>query len=78
MDFNELNTIGGAPGDKHFTFTQYSASDAWRIVHGLEKYPSVSITDSAGSAVVGEVKYLNLNTVEVSFSAPFSGKAYLN
>lgn len=78
LNFDELKTVGGAPGDKHFAYTQYSASSVWHIEHGLEKYPSVSVVDSAGSLVVGEVKYISLNIVEITFNSAFSGKAYFN
>lgn len=64
--------------DKNFVYTQYSASDTWIIEHNLEKYPSVSIVDSGGSSVIGEVTYYNLNSLQVHFINPFSGKAYLN
>lgn len=57
---------------------QATASASWVIVHNLGKYPSVSIVDSAGSEVIGEVIYNSKNQLTVSFSAAFSGKAYLN
>lgn len=65
-------------GDKHFTFIQDTASVSWMIAHGLNKYPSVTIVDSAGTQVEGDVDYISQNVVVVSFSAPFSGKAFLN
>lgn len=62
-------------GYKH---TQMTSSATWTVVHGLEKYPSVSVVDSGNSLVIGDVKYLDLNKVEIKFSAAFSGMAYLN
>lgn len=70
--------IGVGEADKFFQYTQYSASDTWTIEHNLGKYPSVSVVDSAGSVVVGEVLYLTMNTLQVRFTLPFSGKVYLN
>lgn len=70
--------IGITETDKHFSYRQYSADDTWTIVHNLNKYPSVSIVDSAGSVVVGEVTYFDLDSLQVHFTSPFSGKAYLN
>ena len=64
--------------DKHFSYRQYSASDEWIIQHNLNKQPSVTVVDSAGTVVVGEVIYLDMNTVKITFTAPFSGRAYLN
>lgn len=68
----------GSGDDKHFTFTQSIASDLWTIQHDLGKYPSVSIVDSSENEVVGDVTYLTKNKLTISFTAPFSGKAYLN
>ena len=65
-------------GDKTYTHCQLQASDAWTIEHGLEKYPSVSIVDSGGSIVVGEVTYIDENRLTVYFTSSFSGMAYLN
>ena len=50
----------------------------WTIQHNLGKYPSVSVADSAGTEVVGDVQYIDKNKLSVVFTAPFSGKAYLN
>ena len=50
----------------------------WAVNHNLGKYPSVTITDTAGSEIIGEAEYLNANTLLLYFSAAFSGKAFLN
>lgn len=64
--------------DKTFTFTQSSSSSTWDVAHNLNKFPSVSVVDSAKSAVVGSVEYINENELRITFSAPFSGYAYMN
>ena len=64
--------------DKTFTFTQNAASDTWSVAHNLNKFPSVSVVDSGKSAVVGSVEYINENELTITFSAPFSGYAYMN
>ena len=61
-----------------FVWRQMEASDEWTIVHNLGKRPSVTIVDSADTQVVGNVAYLDDDTVQVTFSAAFSGTAYLN
>lgn len=58
--------------------TQAIPAISWEITHNLGKFPSVSIVDSANSEVIGEVVYNSNNQLTVSFSAAFSGKAYLN
>lgn len=67
-----------ASQDKSYIHDQILASDAWTIVHNLGKYPSVGVVDSAGTIVIGEIDYISTNEVRVRFTAPFSGKAYLN
>lgn len=57
---------------------QMSSADTWTINHNLDKYPSVSVVDSAGSLVIGDVKYISRNALIVTFVGEFSGKAYLN
>jgi len=64
--------------DKTFTFTQSVASSTWSVTHNLDKFPSVSVVDSGKTAVVGSVEYINENELTITFSAPFSGYAYMN
>ena len=69
---------GPSDVDKNFVFTQGSASNTWTINHNLEKFPSVTVVDSADNVVVGHITYTNTNSLTVSFSSSFSGKAYIN
>ncbi len=62
----------------HVEHVQSVASNTWTVNHSLEKFPSVSIVDSAGDTVEGSVKHINSNTLTIMFSAAFAGKAYLN
>ncbi|WP_290771797.1 hypothetical protein [Anaerofustis sp.] len=64
--------------DKFFLFKQMESKDEWIINHKLKKYPSVSIIDSAGTNVIGEVTYLDENSLRINFSSIMSGKAFLN
>tara|TARA_B110000858_G_scaffold197645_1_gene260073 strand:- start:9 stop:566 length:558 start_codon:yes stop_codon:yes gene_type:complete len=84
-----LNTVMGAvitamalntakETDKHYVHTQSVSSATWVVTHSLGKHPSVSVTDSAGTAVVGKVDYDSLNQVTLNFKSTFSGKAYFN
>lgn len=57
---------------------QTVSSSTWNVTHNLNKYPSVSIVDSSNEEVIGEVEHINANSLTVKFSAPFSGKAFLN
>lgn len=64
--------------DKHYVHTQMSASETWEITHNLGKYPAVSIVDSSGNLVVGEVSYKDKNNLTLTFSSAFSGICYCN
>jgi hypothetical protein len=72
---------GGVGGSSSKTtrhiHTQGSASAEWVINHTLGGYPSISIVDSAKTAVFGEVQYDSTTQVTVYFTVPFSGFAYL-
>jgi len=61
-----------------FVFTQSVPSTIWNIDHGLNKFGSVTVVSDQNQVMVGDVKYLTLNTVQITFSAAFSGKAYIN
>lgn len=70
--------ITSGTGDAHYHHDQTIPSATWTIVHMLGKNPSVSVTTSGGDQVEGAVTYVDVNTVTVSFTAAFSGDAYLN
>jgi hypothetical protein len=65
-------------GDKSYTHQQLSASSAWTVTHNLGKYPAVEVIDSGDNVVEGDVTYLDLNTLTITFSAPFGGVASCN
>ena len=68
----------GPAGGTTFDYSQPTASAVWDIVHNLGRYPSVTVVDSSNREVDGDVQYASVNEVVVSFSAPFSGSAFLN
>lgn len=57
---------------------QAVAATEWNIIHELNCYPSVTVVDATKTEVIGNIEYVDLNTLKVSFSAAFSGEAYLN
>jgi hypothetical protein len=81
-------TVGGvepsiAAAQSTFVFTQATPAAVWTIVHGLGRYPSVTVVDSAGTVCGGAVEYLSADAVRLSFfgggvPAAFAGTAYLN
>ncbi|MDP2262684.1 MAG: hypothetical protein Q8K24_05945 [Hydrogenophaga sp.] len=74
----EPGPVGPSGGDLHHTHTQAVAADEWVIEHGLGKCPAVTVVDSAGDQVEGDVEYIDLDNLRIVFSSAFSGRAYLN
>ena len=74
---NEI-TIASLNDDANFVFTQSIPSATWNITHNLGKFPSVSVVDNRLELMYGDVEYFNENSLTITFSAPFSGKAFLN
>lgn len=68
----------GITDDRHHTHKQAQAAKVWTVAHNLGKRPAVTVVDSAGTVVIGEVDYLDDNTVRLTFCAAFSGTAYFN
>lgn len=62
----------------NYVHEQSTSSATWVINHNLGKYPSITIIDSDGSEVFGEIEYVDTNNVTLTFSDAFTGKAYLN
>lgn len=70
--------INASSGDKNFVWEQGNPSDTWVIPHPLNKQVSVSVLDSAGTYVYGEVTLMTNSLVIIKFTAAFSGSAVLN
>ena len=68
----------GTLTDKNFVHKQTASENVWHIVHNLNKYPSVVVVDTADTVVYGDIQYISLNEIQITFTDPFSGEAYLN
>lgn len=75
---NKTGAELGIANDKNFVYVQATSSDIWEITHNLNKYPAVTVVDSGGSVVIGEIVYIDKNNVRITFTSAFSGKAYFN
>ena len=64
--------------DKNYIHDQLSASSIWTVTHNLNKFPSVSVVDSANTTVIGDIQHLDVNTTIITFTSSFSGKAIFN
>ena len=76
-----LSTGAGVvpPGSaSSFTFVQPTPDSVWTIPHNLGRYPSVVVVDSSGGEVEGEVRYVSINQIVLTFAGAFSGIAACN
>ena len=72
----EENTVTLTP--KTYIFEQGIASDTWTINHNLNKFPSITVEDTAGTIFTAQVDYIDSNTCIVYINGSTKGKAYLN
>ncbi len=63
--------------DKNF-LQSFTVVSLVTVSHNLDKYPSVTVIDTAGDEVEGEVVYLSTNQLTVIFANPFSGTVTCN
>lgn len=78
LDVNYNTYLLGLETDKNYEHNQASVSASWNINHNLGKKPSVTIIDSGGNQVIGDIVYVDDNNVTLNFTAAFSGTATLN
>lgn len=70
--------VSSASGNITYVHTQSSSASTWNINHNLGYYPNVTIIDSSGRVVEGEIDYVDVNNIQLLFSAAFTGTAYLS
>lgn len=67
----------GASGGA-FIHDQAIPSATWTINHTLGYFPNITVVDSTGREVEGEIVYNSPTQITALFTASFSGKAYLS
>lgn len=65
------------PSDIFYVHTQSVASAIWTINHNLNGQPAVTVLDSAGTQCEGTISYPSSNQMVITFSAAFTGTAYV-
>ncbi len=60
-----------------FTFTQNTPTATWVVVHNLGNYPTALVYDSSGNECEGSIVQDSINQMTITFSAAFSGVAYI-
>ena len=76
-----LSTANGVEWtDQTYTHNQSSsgAATSWTVTHNLNKYPSVTVIDTANSVIIGQIEYNSVNQLTITFKSATNGKAYLN
>ena len=78
VTLNQITVGGINQPSVAYHHTQGTSSAVWTITHNLGWYPNVTVQDSGGSIVEGEISYTSSNALTVTFSGAFSGDAYLS
>lgn len=63
--------------DKHFA-QDFTNTASVVVAHNLGKKPAVTIMNSAGDEVIGNVNFINDNSLLVTFSSSFTGQITCN
>ena len=78
INLNPIINIDNTNVDK-FVFKQEEASAVWLVEHNLEFVPGNElITDLEGNEIDGVTRVVDINTIEIEFSEPVAGYAYLS
>ena len=70
--------ISGATRPIAYRHVQGSPAALWGVPHNLNFFPNVTTLDSSGAICEGEIFYRDPNYLEITFSASFSGVAFLS
>jgi hypothetical protein len=68
----------GGGGIPNYVHHQTVPAATWTISHNLGWYPNVTVFDSAGATVEGDITQVNTNQMTILFSGAFTGVAYLS
>ena len=74
-----VTVVEGASGagDAHFE-QSFAATSSVTVTHDLGKKPAVTITDTAGDEVFGDIQHITDNQFIVTFSANTTGDIFCN
>ena len=61
-----------------YTHEQMSPAFVWNIQHDLAFFPNVTVIESQGKQIIGDVEYVDQNNLTITFSREVAGKAYLS
>ena len=78
VTLNQITVGGINQPSVAYHHTQGTSSAVWTITHNLGWYPNVTVQDSGGSIVEGEIAYTSTMSLTITFTGAFSGRAYLS
>jgi hypothetical protein len=64
--------------DAFYKHVQGIPIDVWIVNHNLNKYPSITVIDTAGTEYEADIRHIDMNTTELIFCVAFSGTATFN
>jgi hypothetical protein len=67
----------GVSGDKNFT-QAFSSATSVTVDHNLGKFPAVSVFDTAGDEIIGDVDHETINQLIITFGVATSGTVVCN
>jgi len=62
---------------EYYKHEESPASDTWTINHNLGRSPAVTIIDTEGNTVIGEINYVDDDNLILTFTSPVEGIAHL-
>lgn len=72
------STVLAGTNQTTYTHEQAIPAATWIIAHGLHRYPSVTVVNSAGDTIIAKPQFIDADNIVVTFAGAFAGKAYLN
>lgn len=78
VEKDPVNIFMSGESDKNYIHRQDTANETWNVVHNMGKFPAVEVVDSSGDSIETSYNFTNENELVITFSAPTSGRAYLN
>lgn len=68
----------GPPGEDKNFLQNFTNSSEVTVTHNLNKYPAVTVTDSTGDEVEGQIEHTSVNQLIARFTSSFTGKVVCN
>lgn len=79
INLNPVINIDNSAELDRYTHYQEEASTVWTVVHNMGFVPGNElITDLDGNEIEGITRVIDLNTIEITFSEPVTGYAYVS